>query len=215
MGSSVLLIFAFPLMIIGTLFNLITGAIFGYPTVQVELPYDDAKGIVWEYDNVDDPYIMLVDTKIENDKQIFVFEGTNKSDNDYCGRIMELVFTDKNGNEKVYYGYHASKLYAPEIYPAEECQLTEITLTAHEPVSGGIWKVTDNDYYILCEKASVSETQIFTTVITPFNKKGEYNVYGKFDVKFAYTNSFGLPLENATVVYEFKDGKHFISEIKH
>ena len=215
MGSSILLVLVFPLLIVGTLFSMLTGAIFGYPTTEVVLPYDEASGIVWEYDNVDDPDIKLVDTKIENDKQIFVFEGTNKNAIENCGKIMELVFTDKNGNEEVYYAFHGSALYAPDIYSEEECQLLEVTMTADSPVEGGVWTVSNEDiHYILREQESVSETKTFTTVITPSNERGEYSELGKFDVKFIYTNSYGWPEEKVTVVYELENGTHFISEIK-
>lgn len=216
MGSSVVLVFAFPLLILEVFFNLIMGAIYGYPTTEIVLPYDESSGIVWEYDNIDDPYIKLIDTKIENGNQIFVFEGTNEKDIYNGGRVMELVFTDENGNEEVYYAYHTSKNYAPSIYSAEDCQLIEVTMTAENPVDGGEWRVSSNDNnYYLCEQESASETRTFTTVITPNNKRGEYNVFGKFDVNFYYYDSYGVPLEKVTVVYEFENGTHFVSEIKH
>lgn len=215
MGSSVVLIFAFPLLFFGVIFSLLTGAVFGYPTTEVVLPYDEATGIVWEYDNVDDSDIKLVDTKIENGKQIFVFEGMYIFEIENSGKIMELVFTDKNGNEEVYYAHFASHLYGPDIHPEEDCQLIEVTMTAENPVDGGVWKVSlDDNQYILREQDSVLETHTFTTVITPNNKRGEYNVYGKFDVNFYYYDSNGLPLEKVTVLYEYENGTHFVSEIK-
>ena len=215
MGSSVVLIFAFPLLFFGVIFSLLTGAVFGYPTTEVVLPYDEATGIVWEYDNINDPYIKLIDTKIENGNQIFVFEGTNVKDIYNGGKIMELVFTDENGNEEVYYAHFASHLYGPDIHPAEDCQLIEVTMTAENPVDGGEWRVSINDdNYYLCEQEPASETRTFTTVITPDNKRGEYNVFGKFDVNFYYYDSNGLPLEKVTVLYEYENGTHFVSEIK-
>ena len=74
MGASVVLVFAFPLIFVELFLRMIMGAAIGYPTAQVELPYDEATGLVWEYDNVDDPYVNLVKTEIEDGKQIFYFE---------------------------------------------------------------------------------------------------------------------------------------------
>ena len=101
MGKSILLIFIIPAMIFEVLFSFITGAMFGYPTAKVELPYDEAAGLVWEYDNVDDPYVKLSETEIKDGKQIFYFESAG-IEISTDGEMMDLVFTDKNGNEEVY-----------------------------------------------------------------------------------------------------------------
>ena len=128
MGTSILLIFIIPAMIFEVIFSFVSGAFVGYPTAKVELPYNEATGLVWEYDNVDDPYINLADTEIEDGKQIFYFEcsGMNFEPN---GEMMELVFTDQNGNEEVFYCVTSAKINAPSIYSEEECTLTEITLS--------------------------------------------------------------------------------------
>lgn len=214
MGSSVVLILAFPLMFVEILFELITGAVLGYPTAQVELPYDEATGLVWEYDCVDDPYIKLVETKIEDGKQIFYFEGENNLSPDWNGEMMEIVFTDKNGNEEVYYSVGGGKRSAPSIYSSEECRLMEITMTANNPSNGGKWKVTEHSNYILYQEETAADTQTYTVVITPGNKKGSYVEYGMFSVKFAYVDSLGVPLELSTAIYKFKDGEHYLDEIK-
>lgn len=222
MGTSVLLVFIIPLMFLQVMFTSISGAIFGYPTAEIALPYDEEKGIVWEYDNVNDPNIELVETKVENGEQIFVFEGKGeidlsdiffKDEDAYQGEMMDLVFTDKNGNQKLYYGYNGYKIHAPQLYPAEECQIIDVTVTAEKPRENASWEVVDDSMYILMKKPSGTETETFTTVITPSNKDGEYNVRGNFDVRFAYTNSFGNYLEEATVFYEFKDGAHTVKSI--
>ncbi len=213
MGTSILLIFIIPAMIFELIFGFISGALTGYPTAQIELPYDETTGLVWEYDNVDDPYIKLIETKIVDGKQIFVFEGTNKADKDYSGEVMKMIFTDKNGNEDVYYGYHSGKLNAPHIYSDEECRLTEFTLTSDNPVEGGVWEVAEDGCFILCEKNYVSESRTFTAVITPFNIRGEFNDYC-FGVKFVYTNVFGVTKELSDVTYRFNDGEHYLNEIK-
>ena len=213
MGASVVLILGFPLIIIELLFRIITGAVVGYPTAQVELPYDEATGLVWEYDNVDDPYVKLSKTEIKDGKQIFYFESTGieiATD----GEMMDLVFTDENGNEEVYYCITSAKINAPGIYSADECRLMEITLTADNPEDGGKWIVTENGNYILNQEAVVSDTQTFTVVITPDNKRGGYAEYGMFHVKFAYTNSLGVPEELVTAIYKYENGEHYLYEIK-
>ena len=213
MGASVVLILGFPLIIIELLFRIITGAVVGYPTAQVELPYDEATGLVWEYDNVDDPYVKLSKTEIKDGKQIFYFESTGieiATD----GEMMDLVFTDENGNEEVYYCITSAKINAPGIYSADECRLMEITLTADNPEDGGKWIVTENGNYILNQETVVSDTQTFTVVITPDNKRGGYAEYGMFHVKFAYTNSLGVPEELVTAIYKYENGEHYLHEIK-
>ncbi|MBR2867737.1 MAG: hypothetical protein IKB88_01565 [Clostridia bacterium] len=214
MGTSILLIFIIPAMIFEVIFSFVSGAFVGYPTAKVELPYNEATGLVWEYDNVDDPYINLADTEIEDGKQIFYFEcsGMNFEPN---GEMMELVFTDRNGNEEVFYCVTSAKINAPSIYSEEECTLTEITLTAQNSVEGGKWMVVENGYYILYHNSSESESETFTVVITPDNKRGDYAEYGRFSVRFAYTNSLDVPEELALATYKYADGEHYLYEIKY
>ncbi len=213
MGTSILLVFIFPAMIFEVLFSFISGAIFGYPTAQVELPYDEATGLVWEYDNINDPYIDLVKTEIKDGKQIFVFESSGIK-LDWNGEFMDLVFTDKNGNEEVYYAIGGSKRFAPDIYTAEECRLIDLTITAENPESGGKWKITDHNNYVLYQEETVSETQTYTVVVTPGNKRGSYAEYGMFSVEFTYVDSLGAPIELSTAIYKLEDGEHYLSEIK-
>lgn len=223
MGTSVLLVFIIPLIFFEVGFSYITGALFGYPTTEIALPYDEEKGLVWEYDCVNDLNIELVKTKVENGEQIFVFEGRGKIDiadiftkgeDEQEGDMMDLVFTDKNGSEKVYYGYNGNRIYKPQFYSAEECQTIEVTLTAENPKKNASWEVIDDSVYVIMKKPAKEATETFTVIITPDNKKGEYaSPYGKFDVKFAYTNSSGNYLEEAKVVFELQDGKHTVTNI--
>ncbi len=214
MGSSIVLVLAFPLMFFGLIFEMITGAVVGYPTAQIELPYDEATGLVWEYDNVDDPYINLVKTEIIDGKQIFIFESSGIK-LDWNGEVMELVFTDKNGNEEVYYAYGGAKRNAPEFCPAEECSLYEVTITAENPVNGGKWIVTDHNYYLLYEESTEADSQTFTVVVNPENKKGSYAEYGMFSVEFTYVDSLGIPRELSSAIYKLDDGEHYLAETKY
>ncbi|MBR2957929.1 MAG: hypothetical protein IKC20_06730 [Clostridia bacterium] len=222
MGTSVLLVFIIPLMFFEVGFSYLTGAIFGYPTTEIALPHDEEKGLVWEYDCVNDPNIELVKTKVENGEQIFVFKGTGKIDiaeifikdeNEQQGSMMDIVFTDKNGNQKIYYGYNGNRTYAPVFYAAEDCQTIDITLTAQKARKNASWEVALNDGYVIMKKTTGGETENFTIIITPDNKDGTYATYGMFDVEFAYTNSRGKYLEEATAVFELQDGKHSLKSI--
>lgn len=222
MGTSILLVFIIPALFFGVAFSDISGAIFGYPTEEITLPYDEEKGLVWEYDCVNDPNIELVKTEIRDGEQVFVFVGKGKIDiaeiltkveDEQEGDMMDLVFTDKNGNEKVYYGYNGNRTNAPVFYTAEECQTIEVTLTAENPRSNASWEVVDSNYVVM-KKPEKQATETFTVIITPNTKKGEYSTpYGKFDIEFAYSNSRGNYLEEATVVFELQDGKHTVTSI--
>ena len=209
MGTSILLIFIIPAMMVEVLFGYISGAFMGYPTAKVELPYDEATGLVWEYDNVDDPYINLDKTETKDGKQVFYFESSG-IELETKGDIMELVFTDKNGNEEVFYCYSSAKINAPSIYSAEQCTLTEITLTAENPVEGGKWVVAENGYYILYHNASESESETYTFVFSDTENKN-----GRFSVNFAYVDSDGVPLEFANAVYKYADGEYYLYKLKY
>lgn len=109
--GSVTIIFLIPIMFFVMLFGSVSGRIKGDDVTKVELPYDPAKGVVWEYDGVDDPLMELVETEVKGDKQIFTFKGVGMFDglfdeneepkDDYM--VMDVVFTDENGNELLYY----------------------------------------------------------------------------------------------------------------
>ena len=177
MGSSIWLVVIVPFVIVYTIVGGIKGAIFGYPTAELSLPYDEASGAVWEYDCVDDPYIELVETKVEGDEQIFVFVGCDCEDEEkYQGLTMYLVFTDKNGNEKAFYGQHSGKLNAPTFYPEEECSTVDFTLTAKKPKKNGTWEIGGNSHFILINEPINGESTTFTAVITPDSNRPSFTV---------------------------------------
>ena len=223
MGTSILFVFISPALFFGVAFSDISGAIFGYPTEEIVLPYDEEKGLVWEYDCVNDPDIELVETKVENGEQIFSFVSKGsldwntlfmvKDENDPEGDAMDLIFTDKNGNEKVYYGFGGNRTSAPVFYLAEECQTLDITLTAENPKENASWEAVDSTGYVLMKKSEKQATETFTVVITPGNKKGEYATFGTFDVVFAYTDSSGSYYEKATAKFVFSDGTHTLEKV--
>ena len=114
------------------------GALTGTDSAQVILPYDENKGIVWEYDRVNDPYAKLTKTEIVDDTQIFTFRTTQNSlfnTADGTGYVMDFIFTDKNGNSKKYYAVDLNKGF--QIYAPGEYAEFELTVTAEEPVKNG------------------------------------------------------------------------------
>ncbi len=196
MGTSVLLVFLAPVMAAYILFGGAFEAVFGSPTEKVVLPYDESKGMVWEYDNVDDPYITLKEVQIKGDEQIFVFENSEGifaklvnivedifSDPDYEGTVMDLIFTDENGNTKTFYASEGSMLSAPDIFASEECLVTQYTITTENPAESGVWRTILGSEYVLVKKSDVSPSATFTIVKMPvFSEE-------KFSVNFFYSNN--------------------------
>lgn len=182
MGSSIFLIILIPLLLLYGVFGRVSEKIFGSPESEIVLPYDPAKGVVWEYDNVDDFYIDLVRTEIDGSKQIFVFTNGD-CDTDTEGGLMDLIFTDKNGNQVKYYADNGDYFHAPTYYKAEECMTIEYTAVASEPEDFPSWAVSTNANSVLVKKASEIEgrEETFTVVATP-----EAIESGSFFVGFDY-----------------------------
>ena len=63
------------------------------------------------------------------------------------------------------------------------------------------------------KKSSGEETETFTVIITPTNRKGEYATVGTFDVEFVYTDSDGRYIEKATALFTLHDGTHSLDDI--
>lgn len=88
---------------LATMFGTATGA----DITEVALPYDESQGIVWTCERTDYGWFDLKDTKIEDDEQIFVFKGRNMFNCESDRRFSKIIFTDKNGNELIYYAKEA------------------------------------------------------------------------------------------------------------
>lgn len=120
-----------PLYALFVLISNIFGIVSGDNSAKVVLPYDPENGVVWEYDNVDDPYIRLAKTETNGNKQIFYFVDNFRhfydiglvelTDGDY----LDLIFTDRNGNSVKYYAqiyeeglttFSRIKLLSPDEY---------------------------------------------------------------------------------------------------
>lgn len=236
MGSSVTLVFVLPALIWyfisgGTVTELIK-TVTAKDFTEIVLPYDAENGTVWEYDNQNDIYIELYETRIDGDKQIFVFEnaedlGISEIVEDFvktvfgavsgethampAGEIMDIVFIDKNGNKRVYYAQNGV-VDPPIMYPAEECITTEYTVTPEKVVEGAAWDAFSGEYILYTgERASGSEAS-FTLVATPPTIQRTW-----FAVEFAYVDKLDFA-ENFYIFFDIEDGaiiesgKHIIED---
>lgn len=205
MGSSVTLIFLIPALIMHFLSGGTLGELLNPPKeyTEIALPYDKQKAIVWEYDNVNDDFIELVEVKTENGQQIFVFDQsdntsasnrlsnsvldffkivfTGKATAKPVGEVMDLVFTDDNGNKKIYYAYCLGA-QPPKIYPAEECLTAGYAITPAEAKDGAVWDILENtDNILYTGKRTTQNSNSFTVVAFPDDIRAGYVI-----VKFGY-----------------------------
>lgn len=217
MGTSVLLIFVAPIMF----FYLIFGNLFAVATgekTEVVLPYDEARGIVWEYEADEDYYVNLVETRIEGDEQIFVFQDCkSNTDAEFVGGMMDLIFTDKNGNQKKYYACSDNGYAGPLIYEEDECLITEYTVTAKYPREELAWRATQESNSVLIQPLSHDITVTFTIVYTPANRMYDNALFSqyKFTPMFYYTNEEEHLIESVAVRYKVANGKLVIDKESH
>lgn len=113
-----------------TFFALASGAHYK----DVVLPYNPDEGLVWEYDEVDDPYIKLEKMSVEGNEQVFHFVSSGIDEEDdayyYNGRCMELDFTAQNGQIETYYAVITPSLFYDEVFLAHEDETVTYTVTA-------------------------------------------------------------------------------------
>lgn len=217
MGTSVLLIFAAPIMLFFVIFGNLFSAVTGEKT-EVVLPYDESKGIIWEYDGNEDYYVNLIETRVEGDKQIFVFQDcTKNADVEFVGGMMDLVFTDENGNQVKYYACSDNGYGGPLIYEESECLVTEYTVTAKYPREELAWRATQESDSVLIQPLSHDITVTFTIVYTPANRRYDNALFSqyKFTPMFYYTNEEGHLIESVAVRYKVVDGKLAIDKESH
>ncbi|MBQ3498571.1 MAG: hypothetical protein IJA87_05545 [Clostridia bacterium] len=226
MGTSVLLIFLVPFIAISLGFDMIGIAINGPEKSEIRLPYDPDKSLVWTYDDVNDPDIKLVETTVERNEQVFHFTYesdknfiekifdiiTSKTGSDtYAGTIMDVVFTDQNGNRKTYYVESGITLNKPKFYPAEECLTAQYTCVAQAPIDGAVWSTTSNSGSsgnVLYQPLTDNSTQTFTVVALPSDiEEGHCSAY------FAYADY--TYLEKCYVYYKIADSELTVSNIRH
>ncbi|MBQ4626266.1 MAG: hypothetical protein IJB45_03330 [Clostridia bacterium] len=124
-------------------FDILTGGHYE----DVVLPYAPEKGLVWEYDNVDDPYIKLEKMTVKGDEQIFRFvsAGLDPDSFDYYnGECMDLVFTAENGETQTYYSFLADVSEYSHIWVEHEdnCITYEFTVTRDEAYADLDWELS-------------------------------------------------------------------------
>lgn len=145
----------------------------GLDITKVVLPYDPENGLVWEYDNINDPYITLKDTVIEGDEQIFKFvnRGYNK-DTTYkygCGYMMDLIFTAESGETETYYATTRNvSLGRVKIWAEDEVLIYNYTATAKKVYDDSEWEMDfgseSDSEYVVYNPDTKSTARTFTVV---------------------------------------------------
>ncbi len=188
------------LVFIADLFLSITGL----DITKVVLPYDPENGLVWEYDNENDPYIKLKDMVIEGDEQIFKFvnRGYNK-DITYkygCGYMMNLIFTAENGETETYYATTRNvSLGRVKIWSEDEVLVYNYTATAKKVYDDSEWEMDfgseSDSEYVVYNPDTESTSRTFTVVyekgmadddiiwISFDNRSGEGNYWEAHHIK--------------------------------
>ncbi len=180
---------------LATMFGTATGA----DVTEVTLPYDESQGIVWTCERTDYGWFDLKDTKIEDNEQIFVFKGRNMFNCESDRRFSEIIFTDKNGNELIYYAKEAVpfimgvievKMYAPGEYI-----IAEYTPDAKTKVENACWRLSSSESYCV-EKIETEGVQTFrhacfndkeTSLTYYYEGKDDHMDYERIAVSFKYT----------------------------
>lgn len=213
MGASIWIIFLFPIILIAGIFGNFFTDITGKKQAEIVLPYDESKGIVWEYDNKDDFYIDFVEVRKEENEQIFVFKYNGaeydkvEAREGKIGCCMDLVFTDKNGNTEKYYA-DIRDFGELVFYDESECLTTEYTAVVHDPFENFHWVPGSDRGSFLIQPISYGPEVTFSLVCMPDDierLKAEEDY--AFNPNFSYVNEDGAFIESVTVLYELADGK--------
>lgn len=211
MGASIWLIVLIPLLPIVFIFNSLGSfyvEVMNKKQAEIVLPYDESKGIVWEYDDKDDFFIDFVEVRIEENEQIFVFSNNEaEPPEDKTGSCMDLVFTDKNGNKKTYYA-DIVDYGALVFYEESECFITEYTAIPKKPNDNQHWIADNRTDRILIQPISYDTEATFILVCMPDDiralKRGDNYA---FVPGFDYVKENGGFSESVGVFYELIDGK--------
>lgn len=188
--GSVTIFFIIPVMFIVMLFGSAVGAVKGDNVTKVELPYDPSEGIVWEYDGVDDPLFNLVKTETDGDKQIFTFKGIPVFDGIFeedhetvdSDMIMDVVFTNENGEKLLYYAAvnhdYLALNHKIEFWSPDEYVIFDYTPKEETTVEGAEWVASKYD------KIAETETdgeKTFTYLFLPNKEFGS-----TYEIQFTY-----------------------------
>lgn len=146
MGAVFGIIFGLPVAIFWMIISPFIGFFTGADKVEIILPYDEESGVIWEYDNYQDVYIKLADTRFEGDKQFFTFRRNYLVfDEGNGGMATDLVFTDKNGNSQTYYIACANGGFGMKAMAPGEYATYSHTAKVETPVKDGYWLRESSD----------------------------------------------------------------------
>lgn len=221
MGASFTVLLFLPILLVGSFFVNIFGFVTGADQTRIALPYDPENGLIWEYDNKNDPYLKLHDTVIEGDEQIFCFRDKRGTTNSENGEWMDLIFTDKNGNQRKYYvSFDHEGVLEDEhqdfiVLAPGEYHEYEYTVKADNPTVGNDWYITYLDRYrtnlnvAYMPRQEHSSEETFKLV---FAKPEEGESY-KSKLLFSYGILHSLPFEELVAEFEITaDGVKLIGE---
>ncbi len=200
--GSVTIIFLAPIIILMSLFGNLIAAFTGENLTEVTLPYDESKGIVWKYDDSEEKRIFdYKETRIEGDKQIFVFEGERYSYLDQNKKhdptlVEEAVFTAENGSKLIYYvrddneNNSLSSLYYPVFFAPGEYYTFDYTVKPDKVRENAEWiSFGGNDGFLSSTLYENDECK-FNLVWLP-EKKGE-------EIKEGDTHSVGFNYQKSS-----------------
>ena len=205
MGTAIWLIVLIPAALIMSIIGDIHVAIHGQAKSELVLPYDESQGIVWEYDDVNDYYIELAETRVEDGKQIFVFANEDCRE-EINGSLMDVVFTDKNGNRMKYYALRGDDYNGPVFYEEDECYVAQYTVTAEKKLKRHHWETYQENDSILCQPRVEEETATFTVVMTPEDIGEGTPEEAQLVPRFVYENRKDKKRESIFVYYKVIDG---------
>lgn len=221
MGASFTVLLFLPFLIVGAFFMNLSGFVTGADQTRIALPYDPEKGLVWEYDNKNDPYIKLHDTVIEGNEQIFRFRDKRGTTNFENGEWMDMIFTDKNGNQKKYYvsfdheGVLEDKHQDFLVLAPGEYHEYDYTVKAQDTSHSGDWYITYLDKYrtnLDIAYMPRQERKSEETFRLVFAKPADGESY-KSKLLFSYGMLHSIPFEELVAEFEItSDGVTLIGE---
>lgn len=214
MGAVFTIFLLVPLFLILVIPNMAFGFVTGNDKTEIILPYDPENGLVWECD-VDDPYFQLAETKIDGDNQIFYIRPkTLKAHDSENGQFCDIIFTDKNKNEKKYYvctNQNTPSTYDLLVYAPGEYYDFEYTVKAKKPSMLYEWHVpvAESDYVLYNPDLEGNETTF--TVVHPYDKYQS----SSYKISFCYGPHSGNSKESFTITYAITENGAEITDEHH
>lgn len=167
--GSVTVFFILPFMLIGMFFSSLIGAITGNDKTKVELPYDEAKGLIWECEE-DASWFSVTDTEIDGDKQIFTFKGSSSFGTDETVHDkFEVTFTAENSEKIVYIAEKDDDYFGLELkvkmYSPDEYDIITYIPKPDILVEGAQWLT--GAYTEAYKKENINGEDVFTFLYLP------------------------------------------------